>query len=197
MIELSDEVKKKIDNLTQEEVSRNRTFYHELAWYGTESFAHFYIMKKADENLKSGKSIEEFIGRFLITRSKFLSSKFEASFRKIGEEIYLPMLGNFSSTLILFSPDYKNRFDKERWQNENYVSELLNRKWKETDFQDKNLIDEGIQFGKDIWNTCVRGFNEGKKSLEYVKDLEVKSELEKTFYFGEEIIKYYSSIINE
>ena len=98
---------------------------------------------------------------------------------------------------MLFDRDYLNKFlaatwddnykvDPEKIERYEYAFQLTDRKWKEEDFKNPELVGQGIKFGKDMWEICVDFYDKVKK--EYPQP-------EKVDELGRKLIAYYSSII--
>jgi hypothetical protein len=87
----------------------------------------------------------------------------------------------------LFNFDYGNRFIwHENSEVRKYAQNLYTRKWQPEDLENLELIEQGIKFGKDMWQTCVKGFIKTNKENSKSKNIvEVYAEL----------IKYYSKIV--
>lgn len=64
--------------------------------------------------------------------------------------------------------------------------------WQETDLENPKLVEQGIQFGKDMWNTCRIGFED------YIKQRQIQGNPQsaKTTELGRKLIVYYDGIVN-
>ncbi|MCR4327628.1 MAG: hypothetical protein NUV46_03540 [Nanoarchaeota archaeon] len=195
MKELSEEVKNEINLLTKDDLLSNYSLGHEILIYGVDSLAHLYIMKKAKENLEMGGPLKDFIEKYSLVKKDLnhnLEGKFEFQFKKIADGgIFIP--DTIHSGCVLFKLDYWNRIFLESWGDKEYAKKLIHKRWEEKDFENKEIINQGIKFGKDMWKTCIEGFDEYKNGYEE----QIKPQSEKLNFLGQELIDYYSLIINE
>ncbi len=213
-IALSEDTKKTANELTPEEVSRrvSYAYQHEILWYGIDAVAHAYLMHRA-RDIREGKiSLEEFARKFglnfedkieVYDRPFFSGSltAIEADSIFVPPQAYLNGEGNrYEKRVCFFHPDYRNRISMGSWTNKAVARLLTEKIWHPSDLEDPYTVEEGLKFGKDMWATCVVGFEEGKGPMyesqtEEGKFIFTKPQPQKVTDLGRRLIAYYSSIV--
>lgn len=177
-------------------------YLHELVYYGIEAIAHIELMKKAIEISKNKISIEDFFKKYKIDFERIngnvINNGFIGSLRSIENEgIFIPTHAYFNKEdrkIYFFSADYKNRI--YTWpENKLSLIELANKKWNfSKDFNDIALVEQGLIFGKCIWESCIKGFEKYQKG---VKEYSIQKQPKNITNLGKRLIKYYNSVISE
>lgn len=199
-------IKRAVNELTEEEsgMEKSYAFNHELLCYGLQSVAHAYIMQIAKEISSGGISLDEFIQKYDI---KFGGvEKFQISVQGIKSDgIFIPNVEHYKDdgrTFWLFNDDHRNRIYRagefisgkfvSDWKDQNYADALTRRVWQPSDLENLNLIEQGLKFGRDMWKTCVIGFDRYKQGHQ---EHRVPAQTQKVTDLGEKLINYYSAII--
>jgi hypothetical protein len=198
MKELKQETRQEIDALTPEEISRKNShaYEHEILWYGLDGFAHFWLMKKAGDFVEEGRSVQELQERYGIKRgnermhplARYQEHAFFFPLSKVTQDgMYIPRHA-IDKQLVLFDGSdipVNRRFEYPK------VKMLCYRVWSLDDFANRELIEQGQEFGKELWKSAIIGFHEYKNGNE-----RMNKQPEKVTRLGEELIEYYSSIIS-
>lgn len=189
---------KELNELTKEEVSRkvSYAFEHEILWYGIDAIAHAHLMRMAKDISEGKLSQDEFVKKYKLNFRR--SYGFVGSLEKIESDgIFMPQHtcrdgeGNkFDREVHFFNSDYGNRVNKKCWENKKYAIELMGRRWQPSDLRNPELVEQGIKFGRDMWLTCVEGFEVAQKGY-----LDVSAQPQKVTDLGRKLIEYYSALI--
>ena len=203
---LDKKLEKRLNALTPEEINSRVSwaYNHEVLWYGVEAVAHFYLMKIAQAIFKGKLSKEEIIEKYNLTFVGENSGLIKGSiYEMTKDKIFIPKQlsdSAYSDTyrhkgeISFFSSDYLNRVARDCWIDKEYAQQLINHNWQPEDLENQELIQQGIRFGKDMWATCVNGFEQykelGVEQKFYAKNKKVNK-------LARGLIKYYSQIISQ
>lgn len=186
---LDETVKRALNELTREEVSRevSYAYEHEILWYGIDAVAHTHLMNIARDIPNGNLSVEEFIEKYSV---EFGSGSYSFLVSLDGIEadgIFIPQQ-RVHRAVNLFDVDYKNRLRRDSWVEKNYAGDLINiTRWQPRYLKNSRLIEHGVKFGRDMWQTCVTGFDQTNKR---------HPQPQKVTDLGRELIKYYNGIVN-
>ncbi len=206
---LDEATKRALNALSSEDVNNYR-YMHAIALYGLEALAHNYLVGKALE-IESDEDLAQFLAdNDLVFGEKHYGS---FTFDDIGDKLHLQGLefnlgfitplrilekdgifvpeyayklrGDFVRTVHYFSGDYTNMQPYGTWKmSPDDARGLMERRWQPEDFKDKELMSRGLQFGQDLWSSCVAEFERYKGELPtHVATL------------AQKLINYYSAII--
>jgi len=203
---LDAEVQEALNALTKYEVMLSSAYYHEIVWYGLDAVAHVHVMRKAKEVAEGKLSTDEFVNKYdlnwKITKLTNGTSLVKPciQLKKVASDgIFMPKHLNciggwedYSREVRLFNYDYLNRVSLDSWTNKEYAKDLVRTSWS-GDLKDADLIEQGIIFGKDMWNTCSVGFENWVKELHRIR----KNQPQKVTDLGRKLIEYYSAIVSE
>lgn len=196
---INPKVRKDIDSLTDIEIGINYAFAHELIWYGVDAFAHVYIASMARDSISEKMPFKDFTEKYDIEIRKLsFSSLLRLSFPLTpikNDGVFIPHHSNPIDRVVnIMYPDYRNRITKESWpSNKTRARELINMEWQVTDLKDPYLVNGILQFGKDMWTTCVQGFRQHASGIPIFK---IGKQSQKVTDLGEKLIEYYSEIID-
>lgn len=202
---LSKKVRDDINSLTRKEIVKQFAYTHELRWYGLDAVAHFCLMDKARDVYRGNISKDDFVEKYRLRFDKrgYLAVPFE-SIEKDG--IFIPEMtyGFFGKKprsevdVSLFDAgDHINRILMPSWKDKDYAVALMRRKWEFSDFEDADLVEQGVRYGRDFWGTCVAGFNENKDGMFFEGKMYEPAIPAKLKRLGEKLVGYYSGIIGE
>ena len=171
-------------------------FSHELVCYGVQAVCISHVMKEAQQ-INQKKSLSKFLNKYKIRQWNQHLVFPISSVEKQG--LYLPKAGHYSHPMpksderliILFDRDYLNKTPLPSWKNKENAFEMIEGKWSCLDFKDKEFVDKGIMFGKNLWDVAKEGANE----LNNLTD-QALLELDAVKY-GKKLINYYDAIINK
>lgn len=192
LLNLDEATRKGLNELTAEEVSRSVSYayQHEILGYGIDAVVHTYLMRMA-RNISEGKlSKEEFAKKYnleLGNQYGLIVSLKQIEFKGI----FIPQQAYWDRDdrkIHFFNPDLGNRVYHDSWIDKDYALQLIDKKWQLSDLENPKLVEQGIKFGRDMWRTCVEGFNRTKR--EY-------SQPQKITNLGEKLIEYYSVLVSE
>ena len=166
----------------------NNTAYGvEILSYGVDAIAHFHLMSMAKDVAEGRLKKEKFIETYGIQFKGdmgFLGSLDGA----VADGIFIPqqrVLDENGIKIWYFDLDYGNRIVHESWTDKEYARQLLDRQWQPSDFENPELVEQGIRFGRDMWQTCSVGFNKRKNA-----------QSSRINELAEKLISYYSAIAN-
>lgn len=222
---LDEITKKALNELTIEKGSC--AYEHEIIWYGIDAVAHVHLMRMAKDISKGRLSKEKFIKKYELEFGNKNHSfgdwdhgfvvpleKIESDGIFIPRQAYLNAEGErFDRKVWFFNRDYCNVF---LYNADKYPVRLIEKKWQPSDFENSELIEQGIKFGKDMWEICVKRFEEykgkPKERVTYsyknrgaildwflprkqVRTVEMIVQPQKVTELGEKLIAYYSALI--
>lgn len=208
MIPLLDEkVKKAVNSLTAEEISRETSFAfeHELVWYGIEALTHIHIMSKARDIAIRERNLQGFLDTYQLAFTPHPGNTL-VHLQKLEEDnIFIPHQAYWGKPkperkIQLFSQDYFNKLfprelnystrDKiDAWFKNNYAAKLMyQRVLQPKDLENEEVVSQGIEFGKEIWNQIVHSFQKYSKEF---------SQPKKVTNIGNALIAYYDQIIQQ
>src|SRR3989344_6563893 len=153
-------------------------------------------MRQARDIASEKILLEQFVEKYRLKdfgRGKEIGPGFFGSLRAIQNDgIFIPeqkFYGKENFEFSYFHPDYGNRFIGSRLgpNTKNALFLMDDHTWKPEDFTALEIIERGEKFGRDMWKTCVDGFEEWKSITQYQRVIDI----------GRELIKYYSEIMNE
>ncbi|GEM_PF-1423079 len=189
---------KELNELTKEEVSRKVSYpyEHEILWYGIDAIAHTHLMRMAKDISEGKLSQDEFVKKYRLDFRR--SDGFVASLEKIESDgIFIPQQAcsdeegkKFDREVHLFNSDYGNIVRNKSWVNKEYAIELMDRRWQPSDLRNPDLVEQGIKFGRDMWLTCVEGFETSQRGF-----LDVSRQPQKVTDLGRKLIEYYSALV--
>lgn len=205
---LDEITKKELNELTLEEVSppASYAYGHEILWYGINAVTHTHLMRIVKDVIQGKLSKEEFIDRYDI-EFKNKGYGFNVSLKAIEDDgIFIPQQAYLEGIrsekeyeVPLFTKDYVNRLNYSNWVDKGYAKRLMNREWKPVDFETLRLIEEGDRFGKDMWRTCIEGFDLNKDNKLYelygINKESMPKQPKKVTRLAESLIEYYSDIV--
>ncbi|MBI4980165.1 hypothetical protein HZC30_01240 [Candidatus Woesearchaeota archaeon] len=209
-------VRTALNSLTAEEVSRevSYAYEHEILWYGIHAVAHVHLMRMAesiahsrfripDEELIQNR--EEFIQKYGLSFKEGEGYGFSGPLKNIERDgIFIPQQvyrrrvnqKRQRYRIRFFAHDYNNRINCDSWSDKRYARALTYGKiWQPSDLDNHILIELGIQFGRDMWKTCVDGFHEYKKGMSGAGI--ILPQPKKVTDLAEKLMAYYSAIIAE
>ncbi len=190
---LNDTVINEVNKLTEMEREKHYAFCHELLWYGIDAVAHAHLMRMAKKNLSDRKlSLGELIDRYGLAFGENYTNITIKADSIVSDGIFLPQHKVLIKKFSLFNRDYLNRVWYADWKDKEYAEELIRRKWEPNDLEDKDLVLAGERFGKDMWLSCVKGFNQYKNGYRIE---EIPKQPKDITILGEKLIKYYSKIV--
>jgi hypothetical protein len=177
---------------------KNYAYQHDLVLYGIDAMIHVFIMKALKTFIEKKSSIHTLIAKYGIDNTP---SGFEIYLNKIEDAgIFIPIHKQQQTDpklkrIIFFDPDYLNfvwterligtrdSFDKlHAW-----AKGLVTRKWTIADLENITLVEEGIKFGRTMWEYKIKEYEKYKVKYGLDKDIAV---------LAEKLIQYYSSIID-
>lgn len=199
MKDLDIKTKRELDELTSDELDRKNSYAynHELLWYGLDGFAHFWLMKQARLFIEQGKDTQELQQRYGIKRGNEMKHSLAFLYGNtffypfsivIQDGIYVPKHALRKETVLFDRSDIPSN---RRFEN-NQVMNLCNRRWNLEDFANKELVEQGMTFGKELWKSGVKGFYKYKDGTE-----DIHKQSNKVTELGEKLIQYYSEIIED
>ena len=207
---LDEATKNGLNGLTAEEVSRSVSYAyeHEMLWYGIDAVAHAHLMRMA-KDISDGKlSQEEFVEKYHLDFGS-QNYGFVVPLEKIESDgIFIPQQAYCGSDgqrwerrVHFFNHDYGNRVRHDGWVEKEYARQLMDRKWQPSDLENPELFEQGVKFGRDMWRTCVQGFERTKrgtlKGFRDGKDIYGSPQPQKVTDLGEKLIAYYSALVSE
>jgi len=195
---LDETTKKGLNNLTREEVDRNVSYAyeHEILWYGMDAIAHIVLMRNANNTLKGKWSMDQFIQKYDLKFGKINRyfngismplKKVELDGIFIPQQAYWDEEGKIKKReLCFFNPDYSNRIDLNSYGffYKKKAKELVAKTWGKSDLENPELIQQGIEFGKQMWGSCVEEFEKKKKTTP-----------QKVIDLCEKLNRYYSNLV--
>lgn len=202
--QLDEATKLAIDGLSSEDTSRERSyaFEHELLFYGVEALIHYHIMNMA-RNISEGKiSTDEFVKKYRLIfgddpelEYTNVSPQFIGNLKLLTDDgIFVPQQAynlphvRSNGKVRFFDSDYRNRLSYDGWSNKQLAHTLIDHIWRPADLQNLELTRQGVEFARDLWQTCIWGFN-------FYKDGQGKTQPRHVTEPGEQLIEYYSSLI--
>lgn len=206
--ELDEATKRAIDCLSLDDTSRERSyaFEHELLFYGVEAVAHYHLMSMARDISEGKISLDEFVKKYGLSFGinpesmypKLASPQFTGNLTLLANDgIFVPQQAynlpyvRRSGKIQFFSTDYFNRTRQDGWVDESFAEELIKRTWQPTDLQDPELAEKGMRFDRDLWKTCLLGFEDLQIYQKGVRTAQPDHVTE----LGKQLIKYYSSLV--
>jgi hypothetical protein len=133
-----------------------------------------------------------------------LLNRIEADGIFIPKEALSPYWGGWgkgSERIVpFFHGDYNNRIGLESWKNKEYALALTNRRWQPQDLESRDLVEQGIRFGKDMWETCVTGFEKKKDGVRTVGSPDKwdrPPQPQNVTELARRLIAYYSELVSE
>ena len=163
-------------------------------------------MSKAKETFQNGISLEQFIRKYDIRfKERYLACTinnkpyygiFEGiiyQIKQIAKEgIFIPKYQEEDiTTWWLFQPDYLHCFKVEEWKI-NDREFLLRRKWRREDLSNKELIEKGLNLGKEMWEYSIKNFDYYKEGNTKIK---LPKTPKKTKKIAQRLIEYYNSVL--
>lgn len=203
---LDEATQRALNELSETEL-RHSTYDHEILWYGVDAVAHVHLMQMAKRIAEGKISIEDFMEKYGLDFGerpiKFYDQvlAFEGGFSGLlkaieNDGIFIPQQayrithGKAERLIQFFGGDYFNLIRKSSWTNKDYANALIRRKWQPLDLKSPEIIEQGVRFGRDMWKTCVEGFEiiqrggkYGEPQPQHITDL------------GRKLIAYYSTIV--
>jgi hypothetical protein len=174
-------------------------YSHELRWYGMDSVAHFHLMSVARDVARGNISKDDFVSKYELRIDEngiaFPFRNLEKDGIFVPNMIYVIGKKKRDSDVTLFKGDYRNRVYDPDWEDKDYALALIDRKWSFSDFENSDLVEQGIRFGKDMWNTCVEGFE--KYNAGVYESIGHPATNLKVRDLGNKLIEYYSGIMEE
>ncbi|HLC71378.1 MAG TPA: hypothetical protein VJI32_05190 [Candidatus Nanoarchaeia archaeon] len=198
----------------------NGGYAHEILWYGVDAITHVHLMRMARDISSQKLSPEGFVKKYNLTFEDLTKqhglrggwirvplTKIESGGIFIPRQAY-SVKGNRrrkDRQIHLFDGDYGNRVElnprtpnePDPWPNKQYAKQLMNRGWKSSDLESPELVEQGIRFGKDMWQTCVQGFEWCSNYRYEGWGIEESLQLPKVTELGRKLIAYYEEIIKE
>lgn len=181
---LDETVKKALNELTKEEVNQNTSYGygHEILWYGVDAVIHTHLMRMARDVSKRKLPLDKFIETYGLESRR---TRILVDLERIETDgIFIPR-HTTRGKVHLFHSDYLNRvyfWDAEK----DYAKQLIERKWELSDLENLELVEQGIRFGRDMWASCVKGFERKRETPQPIKVTDL----------GRELISYYDKIVN-
>lgn len=209
--ELDEATKKAINDLSLDDASREHSyaFEHELLFYGVEAVAHYHLMNMARGIFEGEISIDEFVKKYALSfginpesmHPQLASPQFTGNLTLLAnDKIFVPQqaynlpgVRRSGKVRFLYS-DYRNRMHNDSWTDKASAKALIKRIWQPSDLQNPELVKQCARFGRDLWQTCVSGFDRyknGDKTEFYTIPQQPKHVTE----LGEQLIEYYSSLV--
>lgn len=204
---LDEETKKGLNEVTEEDIEVSYAYNHEILWYGICAVAHTHVMRMARDIAEGKISQDEFVKKYELD---FESEKygFVLPLKKIENHgIFIPSDAYYSDanglerTISFFDSDYNNRIMfHESWVDKEYAYKLVEKLWQPSDLANAEVVEQGVKFGRDMWQTCVEGFNRVKggsiKGTRNGKDIYGPAQPKKVTDLAEKLIAYYSEFIS-
>ena len=180
-----DHTKAALDERTADGKLEHRAFIRYVLDYGVKAMAHVHLMSMA-RNIAAGQiSLDDFVAdygldfehepRIFLGRLKSMEDDSvyvpQTAYRYICGEI--GGLGSKRPGMVpYFSSDYKNLFIGTSLTEQGYIEgtpiELFEKDWKPEDLQNPEIVEQGIVFGKKLWELSVAEFE--KRHPEIVSD---------------------------
>ncbi len=180
--------------------SANYPYNHEILWYGVDAVVHVHLMREALD-ISAGKvSLADFMTKFALNfNSPFQGNPCVPMSRIRADGIFIPPQAQHSKySVALFNEDYNIRvgiddlLPRESWPDKEYARKLIKREWSPSDLECKELVEQGVQFGKDMWNTCMAGYKQYKEG----KEKEGEPQAQVVTNLARKLITYYEKIVN-
>ena len=202
-IVLNEMTKAAIGRLTKEEVyaPHNFPFAHELLWYGVEAVAHVHLMHKAFHVAHGKIPAEEFVERYKL-RFGGATNGIEVSVDALeADGMYFPPQARPKMPemgLKIFHSDHFNRVMQDSWTNKAYARILITRSWSPESFQSQMIVEDGMKFGRAMWDTCIDGFERMSDAPDLYSPAGAESresQSPKLTVLGQQLSAYYSDYI--
>lgn len=193
----------------------NSGYSHEILWYGVEAIAHVHLMRMALDISEGRLSVDDFVSKYSLDFDGALSGIF-VPLRKIElDGVYIPQPAyaerwhggepsEKKRPVCLFNGDYHNRIgydytpvETDHWgPDKQYARQLISRKWQPSDLENQVLMEQGVRFGRDLWRTCVAGFEWHCKYRHEGWGWKESHQAQRVTDLGRKLIAYYDGIVN-
>lgn len=205
-IQLDEATQNAINALSRDASQKSYAFGHEILFYGLEAVAHYHIMHMAMRipgEIQPIDFIEKYELLFKIDPKSYCpelaTPQFTGRLASLTKDgIFIPHQAydfpgvRHAGKITFFDGDYRNRMRNDSWLNKLLGHALIGRIWRAEDLQDTELVSQGIEFSRDLWRTCVWGFNYYKNG---VTESSIQPQPEYITELGERLLEYYSSLI--
>lgn len=209
---IDEDVKKAFDELEWDDIEGSECYplRHELLWYGIKAVAHFHLMHMVgltDEitpefTEKYRLDLEETNPtHFHYTKIKHTGhGGFYVPLKAVEQDgIYFPKAayydgaGRIHERLVpLFEQDYINCILRDSWTDKEYATKFIGKVWAVGHLLWNN--EKGIRFARDLWKTCVAGFEKYKDGHSDWKP-EDPPQPQKITDLGRKLIAYYATYL--
>ncbi len=195
LLDLDEVTRKCLNELTREEVSRSVSYAyeHELLWYGIDAVVHSHLMLMAQDISNGTLSNDKFIEKYGLDFDNQNDGFFAPLERIESNGIFIPQQAYWDEEgkrcdrrIHFFYDDYVNRVLRDGWVDKEYAMKLIRKKWQPSDLENRELVEQGIKFGRDMWKTCVEGFY--RVNRKYPQPQKVTD-------FAEKLMTYYSALV--
>jgi hypothetical protein len=193
---LGEDVRMNLDALPRAKHDRRvcYNFDRSVLCYGLRGVVINHVLRKARSVCEGDVSVADFMATHEMQRNNGTYSLFSVPFgcaRRYG--IYIPRfivgekLVYFPDSDDLNIFDNPNIFPADRMLE---VREYISRNWNPADLENRDVVERGAQYGRDLWESSAKQFKIGAEEDLADQPLRIRE-------LCDILIKYYSTIVSE